>query len=58
MLYEDESVSRLTEATTLWDSIANSRWFKRTAIILFLNKVRQYQKNVYNRHSLIPRPID
>lgn len=44
MLYEDESVSRLTEATTLWDSIANSRWFKRTAIILFLNKVRQSQK--------------
>ncbi|KAL8291250.1 hypothetical protein RQP46_002228 [Phenoliferia psychrophenolica] len=46
MLYEDESVSRLTEATTLWDSIANSRWFKRTAMILFLNKIDLFQEKL------------
>mgnify|MGYP003874468757 CR=1 FL=1 len=40
MLYEDESVSRIAEATTLWQSIANSKWFHNASIILFLNKVR------------------
>lgn len=39
-LYEDESVSRISEATTLWQSIANSKWFTNASIILFLNKVR------------------
>ncbi|POY71046.1 hypothetical protein BMF94_5972 [Rhodotorula taiwanensis] len=39
MLYEDESVSRISEATTLWSSIANSKWFANASIILFLNKV-------------------
>ncbi|KAJ7510801.1 heterotrimeric G protein alpha subunit B [Mycena galericulata] len=36
-LYEDESVNRLQEALTLFDSICNSRWFVTTSIILFLN---------------------
>lgn len=31
--------SDLQEALTLFDSICNSRWFVRTSIILFLNKV-------------------
>lgn len=38
-LYEDESVNRMSEALTLFDSICNSRWFTRTSIILFLNKI-------------------
>jgi guanine nucleotide-binding protein G(i) subunit alpha len=38
-LYEDESVNRMQEALTLFDSICNSRWFVRTSIILFLNKI-------------------
>ncbi|KAK4700707.1 hypothetical protein P7C70_g5536, partial [Phenoliferia sp. Uapishka_3] len=46
MLYEDESVSRLTEASTLWDSIANSRWFTRASIILFLNKIDLFQEKL------------
>ncbi|KAJ6522081.1 G protein alpha-subunit [Mycena vulgaris] len=37
MLYEDESVNRLQEALTLFDSICNSQWFVKTSIILFLN---------------------
>ncbi|KAJ7249659.1 heterotrimeric G protein alpha subunit B [Mycena rebaudengoi] len=36
MLYEDESVNRLQEALTKFDSMCNSRWFVKTSIILFL----------------------
>ncbi len=38
MLYEDNTVNRMDEAVTLFADIANSRWFKNTAMILFLNK--------------------
>ncbi|KAM0745917.1 guanine nucleotide-binding protein alpha-1 subunit [Meredithblackwellia eburnea MCA 4105] len=48
MLYEDESIPRLKEATTLWDSIANSRWFTRTSIILFLNKIDLFRNKLEN----------
>jgi guanine nucleotide-binding protein subunit alpha len=43
MLYEDESVNRMQEALTLFDSICNSRWFVKTSIILFLNKIDLFQ---------------
>lgn len=33
MLYEDESVNRMQEALTLFDSICNSRWFVKTSIV-------------------------
>lgn len=39
MLYEDETVNRMQEAMTLFESVANSRWFIKTSIILFLNKI-------------------
>ncbi|KAJ2138433.1 guanine nucleotide-binding protein subunit alpha [Coemansia sp. RSA 788] len=39
VLIEDESVNRMQEALTLFDSICNSRWFVKTSIILFLNKM-------------------
>jgi len=38
MLYEDEKVNRLEEALNLFENICNSRWFRDTSIILFLNK--------------------
>jgi GTPase SAR1 family protein len=38
VLYEDESVNRLKESLTLFDEICNSRWFRTTSMILFLNK--------------------
>lgn len=38
-LYEDESINRMQESLALFDSICNSRWFVRTSIILFLNKI-------------------
>ncbi|KAF7344234.1 G-protein alpha subunit [Mycena venus] len=33
------SSNRMQEALTLFDSICNSRWFVKTSIILFLNKI-------------------
>ncbi|CAO3600892.1 unnamed protein product [Absidia cylindrospora] len=39
VLIEDETVNRMQEALTLFDSICNSRWFLKTSIILFLNKI-------------------
>jgi len=38
VLYEDENTNRLEEAMNLFDEICNSRWFRKTSIILFLNK--------------------
>ena len=38
VLFEDNSMNRVTEALLLFEEIANSKWFKETSIILFLNK--------------------
>jgi len=37
-LFEDESINRVNEALDLFDKTCNSKWFKHTAMILFLNK--------------------
>ncbi|KAI9691969.1 MAG: Guanine nucleotide-binding protein alpha-2 subunit [Bogoriella megaspora] len=39
VLLEEESQNRMMESLVLFDSVVNSRWFMRTSIILFLNKV-------------------
>ncbi|BGP25273.1 guanine nucleotide-binding protein subunit alpha [Rhodotorula toruloides] len=56
MLYEDETVSRISEATTLWQSIANSKWFALCSIILFLNKIDIYRQKLelYKLSDYIP----
>ncbi|KAH9814822.1 guanine nucleotide-binding protein subunit alpha [Melampsora americana] len=46
MLYEDESVNRMQEALNLFDSICNSRWFTKTSIILFLNKIDLFKEKL------------
>jgi len=38
VLFEDDQTNRMDEALTLFDEICNSRWFKKTSMILFLNK--------------------
>jgi len=38
VLFEDETQNRMEEALQLFDQIVNSKWFKATAMILFLNK--------------------
>ncbi|RKP20276.1 G-protein complex alpha subunit GpaA/FadA, partial [Rozella allomycis CSF55] len=45
-LVEDESVNRMNEALTLFDSICNSRWFVKTSIILFLNKIDRFKDKI------------
>lgn len=52
VLYEDETVSRFSEATTLWSSIANSRWFAKTNVILFLNKIDLFRQVSLPRYAL------
>lgn len=46
LLVEDESVNRMQEALTLFDSICNSRWFTKTSIILFLNKIDRFKEKL------------
>jgi len=38
VLYEDEETNRMDEALNLFEEICNSRWFKKTSMILMLNK--------------------
>jgi len=38
VLYEDQETNRMHEALDLFEEICNSRYFKKTAMILFLNK--------------------
>jgi len=46
LLLEDETVNRMQEALTLFDSICNSRWFVKTSIILFLNKIDRFREKL------------
>ena len=39
LLAEDTTTNRVAEAATLFDSIANSRWFNNSGLLLFFNKV-------------------
>lgn len=40
VLYEDENTNRMDEALVLFEQICNHPSFKKTSMILFLNKVR------------------
>ncbi|KAJ8660647.1 hypothetical protein O0I10_003695 [Lichtheimia ornata] len=51
VLIEDRAVNRMEEALTLFDSICNSRWFVKTSIILFLNKIDIFKYKL-RRHPL------
>lgn len=46
MLIEDETMNRMEEALVLFDSICNSRWFTKTSIILFLNKIDRFREKL------------
>ncbi|KAI9025196.1 guanine nucleotide binding protein, alpha subunit [Phycomyces nitens] len=51
VLIEDETVNRMDEGLTLFNSICNSKWFLKTSIILFLNKVDIF------REKLLKHPL-
>lgn len=45
-LREDSTTKRMTESLVLFDEICNSKWFKDTAIILFLNKTDLFRQKL------------
>jgi len=51
VLYEDEQTNRMHEALNLFDEICNSRWFRSTSMILFLNKCDIFAEKL-RRHDL------
>lgn len=46
VLLEESSQNRMMESLVLFDSVVNSRWFMRTSIILFLNKVDLFRQKL------------
>lgn len=46
VLLEESNQNRMMESLVLFDSVVNSRWFMRTSIILFLNKVDLFRKKL------------
>ncbi|KAK4049959.1 guanine nucleotide-binding protein subunit alpha [Microbotryomycetes sp. JL201] len=43
MLYEDQTQSRMSEALIVFDQVVNSRWFQKSTLILFMNKIDLFQ---------------
>ncbi|ROW08162.1 hypothetical protein VPNG_06928 [Cytospora leucostoma] len=54
-LVEDKDGNQMNEALMLWESIANSHWFLKSALILFLNKMDLFReklaKSPINQHG-------
>ncbi|KAF3918596.1 hypothetical protein AA313_de0202380 [Arthrobotrys entomopaga] len=46
VLLEEQNQNRMLESLVLFDSVVNSRWFVRTSIILFLNKVDLFRQKL------------
>ncbi|EMG50412.1 Guanine nucleotide-binding protein alpha-2 subunit [Candida maltosa Xu316] len=49
VLLEENNQNRLEESLALFDSVVNSRWFARTAVVLFLNKIDVFAEKL--QHS-------
>ncbi|KAH7326211.1 G protein alpha subunit [Stachybotrys elegans] len=45
-LLEDKDGNQMNEALMLWESIANSHWFTKSALILFLNKMDLFREKL------------
>jgi len=45
-LVEDKDGNQMNEALMLWESIANSHWFTKSALILFLNKMDLFREKL------------
>jgi len=46
LLYEDETTNRMVEALNLFEEMCNSRYFRDTSMILFLNKKDLFEDKV------------
>ncbi len=49
MMFEDETQNRMLDTLLLFESICNSRWFQKTAMILFLNKRDLFAKKIMKK---------
>jgi hypothetical protein len=45
-LYEDEKENRLHEALRVFESVCNNKYFFKTAMILFMNKIDLFEQKV------------
>jgi guanine nucleotide-binding protein subunit alpha len=45
-LFEDDTINRMQEALTLFNSLCNSRWFIGTSIILIFNKTDTFKEKL------------
>ncbi|KAJ6437957.1 guanine nucleotide-binding protein alpha-2 subunit [Purpureocillium lavendulum] len=48
-LVEDKDANQMNEALMLFESIVNSRWFTKSALILFLNKMDMFKAKLPRR---------
>lgn len=46
VLLEESGQNRMAESLVLFESVVNSRWFTRTSIILFLNKIDIFKQKI------------
>lgn len=46
VLLEESRQNRMMESLVLFESVVNSRWFLRTTIILFLNKIDIFRQKI------------
>ena len=54
-LLEESNTNRLEESLALFDSVVNSRWFSRTTVVLFLNKIDVFaEKLKYSLENFFP----
>jgi guanine nucleotide-binding protein G(i) subunit alpha len=47
-LLEESKQNRMAESLVLFDSVVNSRWFVRTSVVLFLNKIDVFTDKLPN----------
>ena len=52
VLFEDEKKNAMHESIELFDEICNSKWFRKTEMILFLNKDDLYREMLRDGYSL------
>lgn len=48
-LMEDSAQNRFQESLILFENIVNSRWFARTSVVLFLNKIDLFAEKLKNK---------
>lgn len=54
VLYEDTTANRMDEAINLFEEICNSNWFRRTSMILFLNKTDLFEEKLFKIPLRVP----